>query len=110
MAALLEDLGIIAEEHEEVFDTDVRERLSEAAERLVIRREPGYRVPEDLGMFSDEGNRRLRETLESDFERLNQVFDVFELDTEAKRRASFYNPKVRSDEDGYSVDDFFGHP
>ena len=110
MAALREELGHIADEHDELFDTDVRERIHEAADRRVVKAEPGYQVPTELGMFSPEGNERVRAALEVHLQRIAEVFDAFGLETEAERRRSFFNPKVRSDEGGYHVDDFFGHP
>jgi hypothetical protein len=64
-------------------------------------------VPADLGMFSKEGNARLRELLQSNLATLREVFAIFELDTESKRAVSFYNPKLKT-ERGARVEDFFG--
>ncbi len=60
-------------------------------------------------MFTVDGNRRLKAALEFHLPRLREVFAIFELNTERKRRESFCNPELRT-ESGRSVDDFFGHP
>lgn len=109
MAALLEDLEQIGGVHPEIYDTDVRERIWEMIERVLIEQTGDFEVPEDLGMFSAEGNRELRECLEQNLKNLKAVFDVFGLDTEAKRLRSFFNPRLCT-EGGARVEDFFGYP
>jgi len=109
MAALLEDLEQIGGVHPELYDTDVRERMWEVTDRVLIQQTGDVEVPEDLGMFSAEGNRELRECLEQNLENLKAAFDVFGLDTEAKRLRSFFNPRLRT-EGGTFIEDFFGHP
>ncbi|HKV12052.1 MAG TPA: hypothetical protein VJ725_28160 [Thermoanaerobaculia bacterium] len=109
MAALLEDLERIGDVHPEIYDTDVRERMGEVVNRVLIRQSGDVQVPEDLGMFSAEGNRALRECLEQNLRNLKAVFEVFSLDTEAKRQRSFFNPRLRT-ERGAHVEEFFGHP
>ena len=107
MAALLEDLETLGDELPELFDTDVRERMHEVVRRQLLAQTESVDVPADLGMLSPEGNERLRELLQSNLVALRQVFEIFELDTEAKRAVSFFNSKLKT-ERGARVEDFFG--
>ena len=109
MAAFLADLETLADDFEELLDTDVRERMWTVIDRQLLAQSEPVAVPDDLGMFSPEANRRLQALLTRNLGSLRQVFAVFELDTEAKRRLSFFNPKLRT-ERGTRVEDFFGHP
>ncbi len=109
MASLLEDLEKIGDDHPEIYGTDVRERLWAIADRVLIKQELEIVIPLELGMFSNEANQRLRAALEENLRHLEEVFRVFELNTEAKRLNSFCNPRVRT-ERGKHVDAFFGHP
>jgi hypothetical protein len=56
----LESIGV---DHEEVYDTDVRERLGEAIERNLIAPSGSVDVPAKLGMFSDEADERVAAAL-----------------------------------------------
>src|SRR5262245_27167735 len=57
---LLESLEALGLEHEELYDSDVREQMSEAVHRGFIEPEPGYELPEEFGMFEPEGNAQVR--------------------------------------------------
>ena len=109
MAVFLEDLEEVADAHAEIFDTDVRERLWTIIDHVLIIQTSAVEIPEELGMFSPEGNARLRHVLDKNLRRLVQVFEALGLDTERKRRGSFLNPKLHT-ERGHSVEDFFGSP
>jgi hypothetical protein len=110
LSGLLDALEEVAEQHEEIFDTDVRERMWEVIQHRYLRLEPGFAIPADLGLFSNAGNRRLREALEHHLRNLVAVADVFALDTEDKRLRTISNPAVTSEPRGYRFDDFFGAP
>ena len=109
MAAFLEDLEEVSDAHAELFDTEVRERLWTIIDSVLIIQTSPVEIPEELGMFSAEGNAQLRDVLDKNLRRLIQVFDALDLDTERKRRVSFLNPELRT-ERGHSVEDFFGSP
>ena len=47
-------------------------------------------------MFTAEGNAKLRAALEFNLTRLREAFAVFRLDTEQKRRQSFFNPRLHT--------------
>ena len=109
MATLLYDLEQLGEEHGELYDTAVRERMWTLVERILIKQSAPLEVPEDLGMFSSEANIQLKQILTENLNRLRDVFEVFELDTEQKRFASFHNERLHT-EKGHYVEDFFGAP
>ena len=110
LSGLLDALDEIAGQHEEVFDTDVRERMWEVIQRRYLRLEPGFAIPAQLGMFSEAGNRRLREALEHHLRNLVAVADAFALDTEDKRLHAISHPAVTSEPRAYTFEDFFGAP
>jgi hypothetical protein len=53
---LLRALDRIFDQHGEVGDTDVRERMYVAIHNGFIKPVKGYKLPAQFGMFSDEGN------------------------------------------------------
>ncbi len=55
----INDLDKIFSEHEELGDTDVRERLTIAVHKSFILQQSDYMVPSTFGMFSDEGNKKV---------------------------------------------------
>ena len=109
MAALLEDLEQFGETYPEIYDTDVREHMWAVFDSGLIKQISGYAVPMKLGMFSDEANSELAGILKNNLDRLKSIFQTFGLDTEEKRRRSFFNPKLHT-EKGTTVDEFFGSP
>jgi len=110
LSGLLDALEEVAEAHSELFDTEVRERMWEVVEGRYVRLDDHYEIPEDLGMFTKDGNLRLRAVLEQHLKNLATVAEVFELDTEAKRLRTLQNPAVRSERRGLAYDAFFGAP
>ena len=110
LAGLLDALEEVAEQHAEVFDTDVREQIWEVVEQRYVRRTRGYVIPATLGMFTDEGNARLRAALEHHLKNLVAIADAFRLDTEVQRLRTIRNPAVASGRKRYSFEDFFGAP
>lgn len=83
LSALLDALEEIAEDHAELFDTDVREHMWECVERRFIRLQADYQIPAEFGMFSDEANARLRAALEHHLGNFTAVSRALDLDTEA---------------------------
>ena len=110
LSGLLDGLESVGEAHPELFDTDVRERLWTVIERRYVQLDSAYEIPSDLGMFSDEGNARLRTVLHQHVGNLVAIAEAFQLDTEAKRLQSFQNPDVKSAHQGLTYDAFFGAP
>ena len=109
MATFLEDLEKVGDNYPELYDTDVRERLFVLIDDTVLKRRKAVNVPEYLGMSSEEANAELRKVLEENITRINEVFDIFELNSEEKRKISFWNLDLHT-ENGSRVDEFFGSP
>ena len=100
LVALLDALEAIGKQHEEVYDTDVRERMADAIER--------GEVPASLGMFSDEGNRAVAAALHAYLSVARSHASALGLDADG-RRAAVWNEEVTSSS-GAPVDDFLGWP
>ncbi len=109
LAWLLEDLELIAIEHEEIFDTDVREQMWSFLEARFIRLNKNASLPESFGMFTDEGNDKVREAFARNTENLDTIIDIFSLDTYEKRKITFKNARLAT-RGGNRLDDFFGAP
>jgi hypothetical protein len=109
LAALLEDLEKISKEHEEVFDTDVREQMWTFLEGRFIQQNEETTLPTEFGMFSAEGNEKIREAFARNTKDLDTIIEIFSLDTYEKRMTTFTNPKIATP-DGSRLDDFFGAP
>ena len=84
LAALLEDLETIGHQHEEIFDTDVRERLWTFLEARFIQHNKKASIPTEFGMFTPEGNELIRDAFACNTEHLDTIIDVFSLDTYEK--------------------------
>jgi hypothetical protein len=110
MAALLDDLELLEAEYSELLDTEVRERLWQVVDQQLLKQETEILVPADLGMFTDQGNQRLRALLQHHLLRLREVFAILGLENPHQREASFLNPKLRSTRGQVGVDHFFGAP
>ena len=109
LAALLEDIEKVSNEHEEVFDTDVREQMWTFLEARFIQLNKETTLPAEFGMFSAEGNEKVREAFARNTENLDTIIKIFSLDTYEKRMTAFTNPKLATP-DGSHLDDFFGAP
>jgi hypothetical protein len=105
---LLDDLDRIASRHEEVMDTDVRERMSEALRLLFLKPDSRRRLPQEFGMFSATGNKTVREALATFMEAARAAAVKARLKTPQSRLDAFQNIKVKS-LSGNTYDDYFGH-
>jgi hypothetical protein len=76
MAALLNDLEFLADQHSELLDTDVRERLWSVVDAQLLRQDAEVQVPDDLGMFTPEGNTQLQRLMQQHLVRLRAVFSA----------------------------------
>jgi hypothetical protein len=109
LASLLNDLDEISKEHEEIYDTEVRERLWAYLESRFIRYDKATQLPEKFGMFSEDGNKSVRKAFASNTISLDAIIEVFELDTDQKREITFTNPELTNDNGNY-LDSYFGAP
>jgi hypothetical protein len=109
LSGLLEDLDEIAHEHQEIFDTDVRERLWAYLNTRFIRHDFSTDLPEEFGMFSPEGNARIKQAFVRNTKNLDTIIEVFDLATVEQRLTTFTNPKLVS-VGGNHLEDYFGSP
>jgi len=108
LKCLLDDLDKIAENHEEVGDTDVREQMSDAVLKLFIIPVEGYELPGEFGMFSNEGNTAVKNALEKFLQNVQGLIGSQGFDTPEHRLQAFQNEDIESD-DGMYYDDYFGY-
>ena len=106
LKALLNALDAIAEDHEEVTDTDVRERMRDVVENMLLEPAPGYVVPDEFGMFEPDGNARVMAALLK-FVAAAKA-EAAGLKTRADRLRAFQDEKLTS-RDGNYYDDYFGY-
>jgi hypothetical protein len=106
LKALLNALDTIAEDHEEVTDTDVRERMRDVVEHALLEPVPGYAVPDEFGMFEPDGNARVKAALVR-FVAAAKV-EAAGLTTRRDRLNAFQDIDVVS-RDGNTYDEYFGY-
>ena len=106
LVRFLDALEAIGAEHEEVYDTDVRERLGAVIEQRLIARSDTVEVPDELGMFSSEGNQLVRTALVNYLAEASTRADAANLD-ESARRAAVWDGEAASS-NGTPVDEFLG--
>jgi hypothetical protein len=106
LVRFLDALEAIGAEHEEVYDTDVRERLAAVIEQRLITKSNQVNVPDQLGMFSAAGNQLVRGALVSYLAEASTRADALNLD-ESARRAAVWDGEASSS-NGTPVDEFLG--
>jgi len=104
LATLLNRLEEIGEEHEEMYDTECREKMSEALFTSFVYNKEGYTLATDFGFYEAEGNKEVGEAL-------RVYIDVMKIltieSTEEERMDMIEDYEVESNE-GQTFDDFFG--
>lgn len=105
---LLESLEAIGTEHEEVYDTDVRERMSEAVYKAFLNPVPGYQLPLEFGMFEPNANAAVRAAISGYVERAAARAAVLALSDPKARLAAFQDEDVMTRGEEQYPDDFFG--
>jgi hypothetical protein len=105
---LLNALDKLAEDgHEEVTDTDVREQMHDAVYKTLVEPVAGYHLPGEFGMFTPEGNLRVRAIL-AKFLTHSEVVATNYFPTPKERLDAFQDVEVES-ADGSTYDDYFGY-
>ncbi len=104
---LLERLDAIAEQHEEVGDTDVREAMSAAVFDGFLRPVPSFELPDRYAMFSEEGDRLVKQALAEFLPAANQHAAEVGLTSFHERLATFQDVELQSAA-GSFYDDYFG--
>ena len=104
---LLDRLDAIAEQHDEVGDTDVREAMSEAVFDGFLRPVPTFALPDRFAMFSKEGDRLVKQALAEFLPAAIQSAEVSVLNSFHQRPSAFQDGDVQSDGGSY-YDDYSG--
>ena len=105
---LLNSLDKLAEGgHDEVMDTDVRERMHDAVYKTLVEPQPDYQLPDEFGMFSPEGNKKVKAILIKFFAH-PEFADAKTLPTPKARLDAFQDVEVESAE-GNTYDEYFGY-
>jgi len=105
---LINALDKIFEEHEELGDSAVRDQMYNAVHKGFIVPQPGYELPVEFGMFSDEGNELVRRALQKFLAHPDVAAASKSLNTPEARLEAFQNTDVESS-DGNTYDEYFGY-
>ena len=92
---------------DEVMDTAVRERMHDAVYKTLVEPQPDYQVPDEFGMFSPEGNKKVKAILTRFFAH-PEFAEAKKLPTPQARLDAFQDVEVESAE-GNSYDEYFGY-
>ena len=106
---LLNRLEGIGNDHEELYDTECREQMSDAVMKGFVRAASNYDLPHEFGLHSTEANRAVREALLEYVDRASAKASELGLSGFHDRLAAFQNSDVESDGEGSFYDDFFGY-
>jgi hypothetical protein len=105
---LLNALDKIMEEHEEVGDTAVREFMYDAVHKSFIVPQPGYKLPDEFGMFTPEGDREVKGAIKQFLTHPELAAAAKQLETPQERLDAFQDTEVESSE-GSTQDEYFGY-
>jgi hypothetical protein len=105
---LINALDKIFEDHEEVGDTAVREFMYAAVHQSFIDPKPGYELPTEFGMFSEEGDRKVRAALKKFLTHPEVAEAAIKLKIPKERLDAFQDDDVESSE-GNKYDEYFGY-
>ncbi|MBL4868464.1 MAG: hypothetical protein JKY67_19025 [Pseudomonadales bacterium] len=105
---LLDRLDLISEENAEILDSDVRLQLSDALFNCYIDPIDDYDLPDNFGLFTDEGNQKVRVALKSFVDDAIPLAIQLKLITPDDKLGEFQNDDVESSI-GSVYDDYFGY-
>ena len=106
---LLLRLEAIGNEHEELFDSEVRERMGKAIFHGFVKPMHDFQLADDFGMFSSDANAQVRFALGQYLEQANALAVNLHLNTFHQRLAAFQNDSVRTPGRVWNdSDEFFG--
>src|SRR5205809_4631691 len=105
--SLLKELEAIGEDYEELYDSEVRNRMGGAIFYGFLQQKSGYLLPDSYGMHSEEANRKVKEALASFIKTANARAQELGLKDFHSRLKAFQNETVCTSGDGSYHDDFF---
>lgn len=103
---LLQELESIAEEHEEIYDTDACEKMGITIGNLFIDPVDKYEYSDDFGLYKENGNSRVKQALKTYINEANKISLGSAMSLE-ERLDTFQDKNVMT-ENGSQYDDFFG--
>lgn len=107
LKGLLDALDVVAVNHEEVTDTEVRGHIRAAVHNGFIAPKAGFKLPRKFGMFSAAGDRAVRSVLQSFLDSPDVKRAAEELPTPQERLDAFQDITVQS-ANGNTYDEYFG--
>lgn len=105
---LLDRLGLVGKNHEELYDTECRDLMSNAVFDGFIRQIDYFFLPSDFGLYSPEANASVREALAAYIAEANAKAAALHLTSFHDRLSAFQNSDVKSESGDY-FDDLFGY-
>ena len=107
---LLTELETVGRDHEELYDSEVREAMGEVIMQGFVRSIPGYEVPKNLGMYDDAANAVVSGALACYIASANQVALEIGLTSFHSRLAAIQNRAVRvNPQTAEDYEELFGH-
>jgi hypothetical protein len=101
-------LDKIYRKHDELGDTAVREKMTDAIHLGFIIKKTRYALPETFGMFSDEGNKLVYAAMKNFFAHPEVVAAGKSLQTPPDRLIAFQDNDAKSS-GGHSYFEYFGY-
>ena len=108
VVALLDTLERIADEHDELMDTDVREAVHATLTWYFVWGQPRTRFPCRFGMFSADGDRRVASALNRFLDAAERARDIARLSL-GQARLDRLQSDAATTSSGASYDEFYGH-
>jgi hypothetical protein len=103
---LLQELESIGIDCEEIYDTELcSEKISEPIWNLFVYPVDRYELPDDFGLYSRDGNKRVKQALKTYINEANKIASGYFMNLD-ERLDSFQNMNVMT-QNGSQVDDWF---
>jgi hypothetical protein len=109
LKALLNQLERVGMSHEELYDTECRERMGNAVFDGFIRARDGFTLPSDFGLYSADANASVRNAISIYIAKANETAAALGMTSFHQRLSAFQNENVKSDVAGIYYDDVFGY-
>ena len=109
LKVLLDGLEEIASHHPEIYDSEVGERMSDSLVRHYVKGAKRAKLASTFGMFSEEGNAKVREALQRYISQARKIADEEGIKDPESRLSTIQDDSVVSASKGDCYDAFFGH-
>ncbi|MBN8627491.1 MAG: hypothetical protein J0M17_18595 [Planctomycetes bacterium] len=105
---LLDAIDAVAEHHEEIFDSECREQMSNPIFYLFIAPRTDYQMPNEFGLYSDQANQQVKAALAKYISSVTELAAERGIKSFHDRLAAFQNNEVQSMTARTFYDDYFG--